>query len=233
MRFQFTFVSYKIAATDEVVNYSLFAASKLLQKKGDWEKISELFSGFIEDKPDNPTVISALYWIGKAKAHEGKPDEAKKIAAETIIKKYIGQPDREALELLLTQLAQLCLKKKKPMDAAVSPAPPSVGEAVSVPNAVTSSASPAPSGSVGRDFVEPSQAAGSPSPLPMAVAETSPTVPPVPEDPGAELDALLSDTGGEQNNTAKARILYAKAELARLRKQPAEEEKNIAQIAGF
>ena len=67
----------------------------------------------------------------------------------------------------------------------------------------------------------------------MAVAETSPTPPPVPEDPGAELDALLSDTGGEQNNTTKARILYAKAELARLRKQPVEEEKDIAQIAAF
>ena len=123
--------SYKIAATDEVMNYSLFAASKLLQKKGDWEKIGELFTGFLEDKPDSPTVISALYWIGKAKAHEGKMDEAKKITADTI-KKYIGQPDREALELLLTQLAQMCVKKKKPVEA----------EATATPAAVTESASP-------------------------------------------------------------------------------------------
>src|SRR6185369_8026725 len=103
--------SYKTATTDEVVNYSLFAASKLLQKRGEWDKVADLFREFIELKPDSPTVISALYWIGKAKAHEGKMDEAKRLIADTI-KKYIGDPNREAVELLLTQLAQLCVKKK-------------------------------------------------------------------------------------------------------------------------
>jgi TolA-binding protein len=165
--------SYKIAGTDEVMNYSLFAASKLLQKRGEWEKVADLFDGFIRAKPDNPTVISAIYWIGKAKAHEGKLDEAKKISAETI-KKYIDDPSREAVELLLTQLAQLCVKKK-PAPAAEAQAPPA--------------------------------------------------------DPGAELDALLGSTEKDQTATARARILYAKAELARLRRQPAEEEKNLAQVA--
>ena len=46
--------SYQTAATDEVMNYSLFAASKLLQKQGEWDKIAELFSGFVKDKPDQP-----------------------------------------------------------------------------------------------------------------------------------------------------------------------------------
>ena len=69
--------SYQTATTDEVMNYSLFAASKLLQKQGEWDKVAELFSGFVKDKPDNPMVVSALYWIGKAKAHQGKIDEAK------------------------------------------------------------------------------------------------------------------------------------------------------------
>jgi TolA-binding protein len=168
--------SYKIAATDEVMNYSLFAASKLLQKRGDWDKVADLFDEFIREKPDSPTVISAIYWVGKAKAHEGKLDEAKKISAETI-KKYIDDPSREAVELLLTQLAQLCVKKK----------PATVG----------------------------------------AVADRSPSS----ADPGAELDALLGSTEKDQTATARARILYARAELARLRRQPAEEEKNLAQIA--
>ena len=83
--------SYQTATTDEVMNYSLFAASKLLQKQSEWDKVAELFSGFVKDKPDNPTVVSALYWIGKAKAHEGKIDEAKQLAADTI-KKYIADP---------------------------------------------------------------------------------------------------------------------------------------------
>ncbi|MGZ5001808.1 MAG: tetratricopeptide repeat protein, partial [Chthoniobacterales bacterium] len=162
--------SYKAASTDEVMNYSLFAASKLLQKHGDWKRVSDLFAGFIEEKPDHPTVISALYWIGKAKAHEGQIDEAKKISADTI-KKYIGNPQREAVEMLLTQLAQLCAKKKQSTE----------GEPVT--------------------------------------------------DPAVELEHLLGESEQDPSPTAKARILFTKAELGRLRKQPAEEEKNIALIA--
>ena len=178
--------SYQTATTDEVLNYSLFAASKLLQKQSAWDKVGELFSGFVKDKPDNPTVVSALYWIGKAKAHEGKIDEAKQLSADTI-KKYIADPTRDAVEPLITQLAQLCVKKK-PVIAA-----------------------DADSGS------ETSSTPGS--------------TPPATTDPGAELDGLLASPANEESATAKTRILYAKAELARLRKQSVEEEKNIAQIA--
>ncbi len=176
--------SYQTATTDEVMNYSLEAASKLLQKRGEWDKVSELYTGFVKDKPDHPTVVSALYWIGKAKAREGKIDEAKQLAADTI-KKYIADPSRDAVEQLITQLAQLCVKKKKPAETAEA-------------------------------------APGEPSPAPAA--ETV-------EDPGAELDRLLSSAANEESPTARARILFAKAELGRLRRQPDEEEKNIAEIA--
>ena len=81
------------------------------KNSGAWDKVGELFSGFVKDKPDNPTVVSALYWIGKAKAHEGKIDEAKQLAADTI-KKYIADQSKDAVEQLITQLAQLCVKKK-------------------------------------------------------------------------------------------------------------------------
>ncbi len=168
--------SYKTATTDEVTNYSLFAASKLLQKSGDWDKVAELFQGFIEEKPDSPTFLSALYWVAKAKAHEGKLDEAKQITADAI-KKGIADPHREKVELLLTQLAQLCTKKSK--------------------------------------TEAPDENPGSTSP----------------PDPGAELDALLGSSEKDQNATARARIIFARAELARLRRQPAEEEKNIARLA--
>jgi TolA-binding protein len=202
--------SYKIASTDEVVNYSLFAASKLLQKKGEWQKLSDLFAEFINEKPDHPTVLSALYWIGKAKAHEGKIDEAKKITADTI-KKYISDPEREPVETLLTQLAQLCIKKKVPAaDVAAAgttteapPSEPPPSDPGAELDALLGSISSSP---VARDSVEPNPGEGS--------AEPRPTSPPA-----------------EQNATAKARILYAKAELARLQRQPGEEEKNIGEIA--
>jgi TolA-binding protein len=174
------------------MNYSLFAASKLLQKKGEWEKVGELFSAFIRDKPDNPTVVSAICWIGKAKAHHGQIDEAKQLAADTI-KKYITDPSREAVEQLITQLAQLCVKKK--------------------PAAVAKG-------------VEPGSAANLPAPNPGSSPPAS--------NPGAEFDRLLASRAIEGSATARARILFAKAELARLRRQPDEAEKNIAQIAeGF
>lgn len=160
--------SYKIASTDEVMNYSLTAASKLLQKRSAWDEVARLFTEFVHDHPDHPTVLTALYWIGKAKAHEGKVDEAKQIAAETI-KRYINDRQRDAVELLLTQLAQLCVRKKR---------------------------DPADNG-----------------------------------DPGAELDRLLAGAASEEAATGKARRLYAKAELARLRRQPGEEQRNIGLIA--
>ena len=193
--------SYKTATTDEVMNYSLFAASKLLQKRGEWDRVAELFNGFIEQKPEHPTVISAIFWIGKAKARDGKIDEAKQITADTI-KKYIGDSRREAVELLLGQLAQLCVKKKKP---------PEPVEAASPAASVTPDSPGAPK-------VEP----------PAATVQATPAEE---TDPGAELDALLGSAEQDQSPTARARVFYAKAELARLRRQPAEEEKNIAHIA--
>jgi TolA-binding protein len=169
------------------MNYALFAASKLLQKRDEWQKVSKLFTEFIEEKPEHPSVITALYWIGKAKAREGQPDEAKRITADTI-KKYIRDPQREPVEMLLTQLAQLCVRKKRPE-------PPPVVE--------------------GEQNVE----------------QPAPTPSPAAEDPGAELDLLLGQADKDPHPTAQARMLFAKAELARLRRQPAEEEKNIGLIA--
>ncbi|HEX5035218.1 MAG TPA: tetratricopeptide repeat protein, partial [bacterium] len=54
---------------------------------------------------------------------------------------------------------------------------------------------------------------------------------PATTDPGTEIDHLLSSPANEKSATAKTRILFAKAELARLRRQPEDEEKYIAQIA--
>ena len=100
------------ATTDEVMNYSLFAASKLLQKAANGTKLRTFSPVHRRQSRITRRVVSALYWIGKAKAREGKIDEAKQIAADTI-KKYIGDPKRDAVEMLITQLAQLCAKKKR------------------------------------------------------------------------------------------------------------------------
>jgi TolA-binding protein len=184
--------SYKVATTDEVMTYSLFAASKLLQKRDRWDKVGDLFAEFIQAKPDHPSVLTALYWIGKAKAREGQAEEAKRITADAI-KRYIADPQREAVELLISQLAQLCAKKKRSQPA--PDADPGAAEA-------------------------------------LAVAPTA--TPQADVDPAVELEALLGGAANEEKSTAKARIIYAAAEVARLRRQPAEEEKEIGRIAeGF
>ena len=111
--------SYKKASTDEVMNYSLFEAAKEMQKLGNWAGISQTFEEFVRDKPDNASVVAAMYWIGKALSHEGKTDEAKKFLVRQLLA-YAGDPKREAVEQLLQQLAQLCSKRARPEYSAVA-----------------------------------------------------------------------------------------------------------------
>ncbi len=96
--------SYKRATTDEVLNYSLFEAGKQLQKAGDWEGVEKLYTEFVQARPDHPAAVTAVYWMGKAKSKLGRMEEAKKITIETL-QKYIGDPKREGIEMILTQVA--------------------------------------------------------------------------------------------------------------------------------
>jgi tetratricopeptide (TPR) repeat protein len=141
-----------------------------MQKKGDWAGIGTMFEEFAKEHPDDPLIPMAMYWIGRAKAKVGKADEAKVFVADTI-KRYIDDPRRDAVEQLLTQLAQLCVRKRQQPDGAA----------------------------------------------------------PVP-DSAAELNSLLG-AAGERSPAAKARILYAQSELARLRKNTDEQAAKIDEIA--
>ena len=187
--------SYKKANTDEVLNYSLFEAGKLMQKEGQWNGVSRLFQEFIQNHPDHPSVVAAMYWTSRALAHEGKGEEARQILVGEL-KRYLNDPKREAVEQLLQQLAQLCLKRPRlPL-----PAPQAGASPVQVANG---SATPA--------------TAASPSPPPY--------------DPVAELDKQMAPLLEEANATGHARVLYAQAELATLRKKQVEHDRLIGEIA--
>lgn len=201
--------SFKTATTDEVLNYSIMEANKLLQKRGDWETIGKMFEGFVKDHPDHPTDVAAAYWIGRAKTKLGKPDEAKQFVAD-MVKKYIDDPKKEAVEQLLNQLVTLCVRKKPAPKPAETPAV----AATTLPGAT-------PSGSPAADAAA-LVAAATPTPTPDA----TPAV-----DPGAELDTLLGAVEQDRSPTAKARVLYAKALLAQMRRQPAEYDKDMLAIA--
>ena len=202
--------SYKLATTDEVLNYSIMEANKILQKKGDWTQIGNMFKEFVKDKPDHPTAVAAAYWIGRALTKEGKPDEAKQFVAN-MAKKYIDDPKKEAVEQLLQQLVQLGLRKKPVHKADEAPATASGGPA---PGA-------SPSGSPAVDAAALAAASPPPAPSPDAA----------PTDPGAEMDELLGAALTDRSPTARARILYAKGELAKMRRQQPEYERNLQEIA--
>ena len=180
--------SYKAATSDEVSDYSLFAAQKLLQEAGDWERMAQMFEEFVRDHPERPSAITAVYWIARADARVGKTEEAKHFIADTI-KKYIDDPKRDAVEQLLTQLATLCAKRQPPTPAVVSDA--------------------------------------SPSPA----AERSSSPPAAPADAGKEMDQLLGGAEIDASPLARARVLFAKSELARMRRQIPAQEQNLESLA--
>jgi TolA-binding protein len=192
--------SYKKATTDDVLNYSLFEASKQMQKLRKWEEVTQLLQEFVNERPDHPSVVAAMYWMGKALSQQGKTDEAKQFLVEQL-KRYSSDPKREAVEQLLQQLAQLCSKRPRPAPT-VAPA-----------------ATPPPTPAVA------SAEAGSPTPAP------TPTPLP-PYDAVAELEKHLKPLEENANDTIRARLLYARAELATLRRKPDEHDELINQIAG-
>ncbi len=242
--------SYKAAPTDEVLNYSLFEASKHLQKLGKWPELAKMFEDFVKEKPDATAVVAASYWIGRAKAKQGKTEEAKRFLVDTL-KKYVGQPRREAVEQLLQQLAQLCAKRPRPVIAQTAPEPPKAEGATD-----GKPAAGAPAGSAKPPQPAPVIAASSPAkpaatapaatatggaptpPVPSdaakapdaAVAEAEPEPPPY--DPEAELQTQLKPFEQDANATTRARMLYARSELAKIRKMDDEVERIYERLAG-
>ncbi len=119
-----------------------------------------MFTEFVASHPDHPTALAGIYYIAAAKSKLGKTEEARTYVADNVLRN-IDDPKKDSVEQLLTQLAQLCVKKPRP---------------------------------------EPGQEAK-------------------PYDPAAILDSLLP-ADKITTDTAKARVLFAKAELAQMQKKP-------------
>jgi len=245
--------SFKKATTEEVVSYSLFEASKHMQKLGEWEEVSKMFEDFIKEHPEHPAVVASMYWIGKARARQGKTEEAKEFLVSTL-KTYIGQPKKEAVEQLLQQLAQLCAKRPRPSPAALAAAaaaapavpvpttPPAAGGPAEAPaNAPVAPAAtatvPAVAGAAATAATAPIAASATPgaapegAPVAGAVATVAATPEPPPYDPWEELDKQIKPLEENANATAKARLLYARSELDKLKKKTLEADDLYDQIA--
>lgn len=170
------------ASTDEVVHYSLFAANKELQRLGRWAESADMFREFLAAKPNHSSQVLAMYWLARAIAKEGKPEEAKAFLSSKI-RLFIEDRSKDAVEQLLGQLAQLCAKPPRPPVS--SPA---------------QTAAQAPPG----EASTPVQTAAKPY---------------VPEE---SLNAFLSSKDFPDTPLVKARVLFARSELARFTKKPDE-----------
>lgn len=107
--------SYKAAIeadNEEVLNYSLFEAGKVLGKLGQQEKVAALFEEFLKDHPEHVLAPAAVANIIQARSKLGQVDEAKKFAAQYSAR-FLADPAKESTENLLTQLAALCARRRQ------------------------------------------------------------------------------------------------------------------------
>lgn len=118
--------SYRAALStslsDEQLGYVLDELTKHYQSKRDYNTAAVMWEDFARERPDHPFVINAAYWIGRLRAREGKPDEAISQMGE-IARRYISDPNRDAVERLLTQMAALLARNPRPGADGVRPPP--------------------------------------------------------------------------------------------------------------
>lgn len=109
-------VSYRAALSlnppDEQLGYILDELTKHYQAKRDYNTAAVMWEEFAREHPDHPFVINAAYWIGRLRAREGKSEEALTQMGE-IARRYVTDPNRDAVERLLTQMAALLSRNPK------------------------------------------------------------------------------------------------------------------------
>ena len=104
--------SAEAATSEDVLMYSIMAAAKQYQDLADWQSIDAMFRKFLEKYPDHPGAVAAYFYVAQAMIKQGKAQEAKAFLADKI-RDNISDPHKEAVERLLLQLTQLCVKKPR------------------------------------------------------------------------------------------------------------------------
>ncbi len=108
--------------SDDQLGYVLDELTKHYQGKRDYNSAAVMWEEFARERPDHPFVINAAYWIGRLRAREGRVDVAITQMGE-IARRYITDPNRDAVERLLTQMAALLARNPRPGPDGVRPPP--------------------------------------------------------------------------------------------------------------
>ncbi len=134
------------ATNDDVLDYCMEQARTKLQAAGRWKEMRTMHEEFVKSRPTHPDRLKAIYWVCKARSREAKTLEEKN-AANEYNKKFlseqilgnINRSNTEGVEMLLEQLAQACIPKRKPKPVTPAaepgkPAPVAVAPAPAAPD---------------------------------------------------------------------------------------------------
>lgn len=112
----------KAAYTDEVLSYVLNEIGRLLEDKRDWTRLGSVFTEQIDRAPDSPLALGWYYWVARAKARAGQPEEAWSFLAERI-GPQLDIAANEEVEKILELMGQIKSRQRPPAGtAALDPA---------------------------------------------------------------------------------------------------------------
>ncbi len=202
------------AKSDDVLNYAIEQLTNLLVADNLWTDVADVWGTYYSTHKDSPLALKAIYWICRAKEKEKKVEEAQKLIASAVLP-HMGNPANEQVEVLLQQLVTMMVPKKRSGKAAAPK--PSAPATVAKPEGADAAAKPADA--------KPAEAAAMATDKPAEMAPAAATPPAVaPVATFAELEERLKKLltpegdGATINGTAAARVLYARALLARFMK---------------
>ncbi len=198
------------AKASDVLECAIEAASGILSTEGKWKELANMWQTYYSSHKDGPNALKAVYQIATAYRRMGKLEDAQKLMADHIAPN-LGNPKNEQVEMLIQQLVGMIVPKKrgKPSTAAPKPAetPPATEK-----------------GATDKAPVSEKTAEAAPADAKAAEAAPAPALAPAPtfEELEERLKKLLTGPGGADsinNGTAQARVLYARALLARMMRE--------------
>jgi outer membrane protein assembly factor BamD (BamD/ComL family) len=109
------------AITDEVLSYTLAEAGRILEQKRDWKRLASVFTAQIDRQPDSKLVLGWYFWVARANARDGHPDEAWNFLADRVGQQMTNAAN-EDVEKIIELMAQIRSRERKSADDA-APAP--------------------------------------------------------------------------------------------------------------
>jgi len=92
--------------------YALDKATRAYQQLGKFDEVEKMHENYIKFNPASPLVPNSIYWISRMRVRQGNVEDAKKILADSV-RENINDPNQQAVEKLIFQLAQLVTRRPR------------------------------------------------------------------------------------------------------------------------